>query len=175
MELFSLKNGVVAMENCDVDLHRFKSFDIAGTALRRSGDETAAIAPFVKAVALWKGEFLAGISSHHNVLAVRQYTSQRVFELAQWLAEAFARRQRPEEQLEALRLALRAIPTSEKTMGSLYSLLTGLDRREQGKVLLKEFSRELSRGGLDRQQVPAIIRRIEQRAALERCCRGVKV
>jgi DNA-binding SARP family transcriptional activator len=172
MEFFSLKNGVVAIENCSVDLHRFNRLDAEGSVLRRSGDDTAAIAPFVKAVTLWKGEFLAGISSHHNVLAMRHYSTQRVFVLAQWLAETFARRQRPEEQLEALRLALRAIPTSEKTMGALYSLLISLDSIEQGKALLKEFSRELVREGLDRQQVPAIIHRIEQRAALERCCRG---
>ena len=174
MELFSLKNGVVAIENCSVDLHRFKSLDEEGSALRRGGDETAAIGSFVKAVTLWRGEFLTGISSHHNVLAVRHYSTQRVFELAQWLAEAFAGRRRSEEQIEALRLALRAVPTSEKSMGSLYSLLLGLDRMEQGKALLKEYARELAREGLDRQQVPAIIRRIEQRAALERCSRGAR-
>ena len=173
MELFSLKNGVVAIENCAVDLHRFKTLDEEGSALRRSGEEAAAIGPYIKAVALWRGEFLAGLSSHHNVLAVRHYNTQRVFELAQWLAEAFAHRQRSEEQIEALRLALRAIPTSEKTAGALYALLLAQDRVEQGKALLKDFARELSRDGLDRQQVPAIIRRIEQRAALERCQRSV--
>lgn len=174
MELFTLKNGVVAIENCSVDLLRFKAFDEEGSALRRSGRATEAIGPFVKAVALWKGEFLAGMSSHHNVLALRHYSTQRVFELAQWLADAFAERQRSEEQIEALRLALRAVPTSEKTMGSLYSLLIALDRVEQGKALLKEFSRELTRDGMDRQQVPSILRRIEQKAALDRCSRVIK-
>lgn len=173
MELFSLKNGVVAIENCSVDLHRFQTLDEEGSALRRSGHEAEAIGPYIKAVALWRGEFLAGLSSHHNVLAVRHYNTQRVFELALWLAEAFARRQRSEEQIEALRLALRAIPTSEKTAGALYALLLAQDRVEQGKALLKDFARELCRDGLDRQQVPAIVRRIEQRAALERCQRSV--
>lgn len=173
MEHFSLKNGVVAIENCSVDLHRFQTLDEEGSALRRSGHEAEAIGPFIKAVALWRGEFLAGLSSHHNVLTVRHYNTQRAFELAQWLAEAFARRQRSEEQIEALRLALRAIPTSEKTAGTLYALLLAQDRVEQGKALLKDFARELCRDGLDRQQVPAILRRIEQRAALERCQRSV--
>ena len=173
MELFSLKNGVVAIENCSVDLHRFNTLDEEGSALRRSGHEAEAIAPYIKAVALWRGEFLAGLSSHHNVLTVRHYNTQRVFELAQWLAEAFARRQRGEEQIEALRLALRAIPTSEKTAGSLYALLLARDRVEQGKALLKDFARELNRDGFDRQQVALILRRIEQRAALERCQRSV--
>lgn len=173
MELFSLKNGVVAIENCSIDLHRFQTLDEEGSVLRRSGHEAEAIGPYIKAVALWQGEFLAGLSSHHNVLAVRHYNTQRVFELALWLAEAFARRQRSEEQIEALRLALRAIPTSEKTAGALYALLLAQDRVEQGKALLKDFARELCRDGLDRQQVPAIVRRIEQRAALERCQRSV--
>lgn len=163
MELFSLKNGFVSIENCSVDLLRFKALDDEGTALRRNGHETEAIGPFVLAVALWQGEFLSGLSSHHNVLAVRHNNTQRVFELAQWLADAFALRQRPEEQLGALTLALRAIPTSEKTMGSLYSLLTRLARVEQAKALLKDFARELTRDGLDRQQVAATLRRIEQR------------
>lgn len=171
MELFSLKNGIVAIENCSVDLHRFKALDEEGSALRRSGHEAAAIAPYVKALALWRGEFLSGLSSHHNVLTVRHYNTQRVFELAQWLAETFARRQRTEEQIEALRLALRAIPTSEKTMSTLYSLLLARDRVEQGRGLLKDFARELTRDGLDRPQAALIIRRIEQRAALERCQR----
>ena len=174
MDLFSLKNGVVAIENCSVDLLHFNALDEKGSALRRSGHETEAIAPFVKAVALWKGEFLAGISSHHNVLSVRQHSTQRVFALAQWLAEAFAARQRPEEQLEALLLALRAVPSSEKTAGTLYTLLLTLDMIEQGKALLKDFSRALSRDGLDRQQVTSIVRRIEQRAAFERCQRSTK-
>ena len=173
MELFSLKNGVVAIENCTVDLHRFNTLDEEGSALRRSGHEAEAIAPYIKAVALWRGEFLAGLSSHHNVLSVRHYNTQRVFELAQWLAEAFARRQRSEEQIEALRLALRAIPTSEKTAGRLYALLLARDRVEQGKALLKDFARELNRDGFDRQQVASSLRRIEQRAALERCQRSV--
>lgn len=172
MELFSLRNGVVAIENCAVDLHRFKALDEEGSSLRRSGHEAEAIGPYIKAVALWRGEFLSGLSSHHNVLAVRHYNTQRVFELAQWLAEVFARRHRSEEQLEALRLALRAIPTSEKTAGALYALLLALDQVEQGKALLKDFARELNREGLDRQQVAAIVRRIEQRAALERCQRS---
>ena len=172
MELFTLKNGVVAIENCSVDLHRFNTLDEEGSALRRSGHETEAIGPYIKAATLWQGEFLAGLSSHHNVLAVRHYNTQRVFELAQWLAEVFARRQRSEEQLEALRLALRAIPTSEKTAGALYTLLLALGRVEQGKALLKDFARELTRDGLDRQQVALSIRRIEQRAALERCQRS---
>ena len=173
MELFSLRNGIVAIENCAVDLHRFKALDEQGSALRRSGHEAEAIGPYIKALALWQGEFLAGLSSHHNVLAVRHYTTQRVFELAQWLAEAFARRHRYEEQLEALRLALRAIPTSEKTAGTLYALLLTLDRVEQGKALLKDFARELNRDGLDRSQAASIVRRIEQRAALERRQRSV--
>jgi len=172
MELFSLKNGVVAIENCSIDLHRFKALDEEGSALRRSGHEAEAIGPYIKAVTLWRGEFLAGLSSHHNVLAVRHYNTQRVFELAQWLAEVFARRQRSEEQLEALRLALQAIPTSEKTAGALYTLLLALGRVEQAKALLKAFTRELSRDGLDRQQVASSVRRIEQRAALERCQRS---
>lgn len=174
MELFTLKNGVVAIENCTVDLHRFNLLDEKGSALRRSGDETAAIAPCVKALTLWKGEFLAGISSHHQVLAMRHYNTQRVFALAQWLAEAFAQRQRPEEQLAALRLALRAVPSSEKSMGSLYSLLISLDRAEQGRELLKEFSRGQAQEGWERQEVLSLIQRIEHRAALERCCRGRK-
>jgi DNA-binding SARP family transcriptional activator len=168
MDLFSLKNGVVAIENCSVDLHRFKSLDEEGSALRRNGDEDAAIGAFVKAVALWQGEFLSGFSSHHNVLTLRQYNTQRVFELSLWLAEAFANRHRSEEQLAALRLALRAIPTSEKTVGTLYLLLLTLERVEEGKSLLKDFARELSRDGLGRQQVQVIMRRIEQRASLER-------
>ena len=174
MELFSLKNGVVSIENGSVDLHRFKTLDEEGSALRRSGHEDAAIGAYIKAVALWQGEFLAGLSSHHNVLAVRQNNTQRVFALAQWLAEAFAERQRRDEQAESLRLALRAIPTSEKTAGTLYPLLLALDRVEQAKALLKDFARELSRDGLDRQQVTASVRRIEQRAAFERCQRSVK-
>lgn len=173
MELFSLKNGVVAIENCSVDLHRFNALEDEGSALRRSGHEAGAIGPYIKAVALWRGEFLAGLSCHHNVLAVRHHNTQKVFELAQWLAEVFARRQRSEEQIEALRLALRAIPTSEKATGTLYALLLAQDRVEQGKALLKDFARELCRDGFDRQQVPAIVRRIEQRAALERCQRSV--
>lgn len=171
MELFSLKNGIVSIENSSVDLHRFNAFDEEGSNRRRNGDESAAIGSFVKAIALWRGEFLAGLSSHHNVLAVRQNNTQRVFALAQWLAEAFAERQRREEQLEALRLALRAIPTSEKTAGDLYILLLTLDRIEPARALLKHFTRELNRDGLDRQQVTASVRRIEQRAAFERCQR----
>jgi DNA-binding SARP family transcriptional activator len=174
MELFTLKNGVVAIENSSVDLHRFQALDEEGAALRRSGREDEAIGPMIKAVTLWQGEFLAGFSSHHNVLKVRQYNTQRVFELAQWLAGAFAKRQRSEEQIAALRLALRAIPTSEKTAGTLYTFLLALDRVEQGRALLKDFARELSRDGLDRQQVTASVRRIEQRAALERCQRSAK-
>jgi DNA-binding response OmpR family regulator len=171
MELFSLKNGVVAIENCSVDLQRFKALDEEGSARRRSGRQDEAIGPFVKAVSLWQGEFLAGISNHHNVLAVRQYNTQRVFELAHWLANIFAERQRYEEQLEALRIALRAIPTSEKTAGNLYTLLLTLERVEQGKALLKDFARELTRDGLNRQQVTSTLRRIEQHAALEHCQR----
>lgn len=174
MELFSLKNGIVAIENCSTDLHRFNALDEEGSALRRSGHETEAISMIGQAVALWKGEFLSGFSSHHQVLTVRHYSTQRVFELTQWLAEVFARQQRIEEQIEALLLALRAVPTSERTMGLLYSLLIGLDRVEQAKAILKEFARELGREGFDRQQVPTILRRIEQRAILERCCRGTK-
>jgi DNA-binding response OmpR family regulator len=172
MDLFSLKNGVVAIENCSVDLHRFNALDEEGSALLRCGEENAAIGPLIKAVSLWQGEFLSGLSSHHNVLKVRQYNTQRVFALAQWLAEVFAQRQRREEQLEALRLALGAIPTSEKTAGTLYILLLTLDRIEQGRALLKDFARELTRDGLDRQQVMISVRRIEQRAAIERCQRG---
>ncbi|MBE0503223.1 MAG: response regulator [Desulfuromonadales bacterium] len=168
MDLFSLKNGVVAIENCSVDLHRFKALDEEGSALRRNGDADAAIGAFVKAVALWQGEFLAGFSSHHNVLTLRQYNTQRVFELSQWLGEAFAERQRSAEQLAALRLALRAIPTSEKTVGTLYILLLALERVEEGKTLLKDFARGLSRDGLGRQQVQVIMRRIEQRVSIER-------
>jgi DNA-binding response OmpR family regulator len=175
MELFSLKNGVVAIENCFVDLHRFKSLDEEGTAQQRSGHQDAAIGLYVKAVALWQGEFLAGLSSHHNVLAVRQYSTQRVFEMAQWLAEAFAERQRSEEQIEALRLARRAIPTSEKTTAALYTLLLTLDRAELGRALLKDFIRELGRDGLDRQKIAASVQRIEQRATLARCQRNPKV
>ncbi|MDZ4185640.1 MAG: response regulator [Desulfuromonadales bacterium] len=171
MDLFSLKNGVVAIENCSVDLHRFKALDEEGSALRRHGDEEAAIGAFVKAVALWQGEFLAGLSSHHNVLTLRQYNTQRVFDLSLWLGEAFAQRQRREEELAALRLALRAIPTSEKTAGTLYILLLALERVEEGGALLKDFSRGLSRDGLPRQQVQMIMRRIEQRANFERCQR----
>ena len=169
MDLFSLKNGVVAIENCSVDLHRFKSLDEEGAALRRTGDEEGAIGAFVKAVALWQGEFLAGLSSHHNVLTLRQYNTQRVFDLSLWLAEAFAQRQRREEQLAALRLALRAIPTSEKTAGTLYILLLALERVEEGRALLKDFARGLSRDGLPRQQLQMVMRRIEQRASFERC------
>lgn len=175
MELFTLKNGVVAIENCSVDLFLFKSLDEEGSKLRRSGHTTEAIVPFAKAVDLWKGEFLSGISSHHNVLAVRHYSTQRVFDLAQWLAEAYAMQQRPEDQVEALCLALRAIPTSEKTMEVLYSLLSRLGRIEQGRALLKEFSRELAQDGFDRQHVAPILRRIEQRAELERCYRSTKL
>jgi DNA-binding response OmpR family regulator len=171
MDLFSLRNGVVAIENCCVDLHRFKAFDEEGTALRRKGDEDAAIGALVKAVALWQGEFLAGLSSHHNVLPLRQYNTQRVFDLSLWLAEAFAKRRRSEEQLAAMRLALRAIPTSEKTAGTLYLFLLSLERVEEGKALLKDFARELSRDGLEQQQVTVIMRRIEQRASFERCQR----
>lgn len=171
MDLFSLKNGVVAIENCSVDLHRFKALDEEGAALRRTGNEEGAIGAFVKAVALWQGEFLAGLSSHHNVLTLRQYNTQRVFELSLWLAEAFAQRQRSEEQLAALRLALRAIPTSEKTAGTLYILLLALERVEEGKALMKDFARGLSRDGLHRQQIMMIMRRIEQRASFERCQR----
>ena len=171
MDLISLKNGVVAIENCSVDLHRFKTLDEEGIALRRNGKEEEAIGACVKAVALWQGEFLAGFSSHHNVLTLRQYNTQRVFELSLWLAEAFAKRQRSEEQLAALRLALQAIPTSEKTAGTLYILLLALERGEEGDVLLKDFARKLSRDGLERQQVVVIMRRIEQRATFERCQR----
>jgi DNA-binding response OmpR family regulator len=171
MDLFSLKNGVVAIENCCVDLHHFKALDEEGVALRRNGDEDAAIGAFVKAVALWQGEFLAGFSSHHNVLTLRQYNTQRVFDLSLWLADAFAKRQNSEEQLAAMRLALRAIPTSEKTIGTLYLLLLALERVEEGKALLKDFARELSRDGLEQQQVLVIMRRIEQRASFERCQR----
>lgn len=171
MDLISLKNGVVAIENCSVDLHRFKTLDEEGIALRRNGKEEEAIGACVKAVALWQGEFLAGFSSHHNVLTLRQYNTQRVFELSLWLAEAFAKRQRSEEQLAALRLALQAIPTSEKTAGTLYILLLALERGEEGNVLLKDFARKLSRDGLERQQVVVIMRRIEQRATFERCQR----
>lgn len=174
MELFSLKSGVVAIENASVDLLRFKALDEEGSALRRSGAETEAITPLVKAVTLWQGEFLAGISSHHNVMAVRTYSTQRVFELAQWLAGIFAARQRSEEQLEALRIALRAVPTSEKTMTALYTLLLSLDRVEQGNALLKEFGRELLQDGLDRQHATRILRQIEQRAGLDRYNRGTK-
>lgn len=172
MELFSLKNGIVAIEDCSVDLLRFKALDEEGLAWRRRGQETEAIGPFVMAVSLWQGEFLAGLSSHHNVLTVRTYSTQRVFELAQWLAGIFAARQRREEQLEALSLALRAVPTSEKAMASLYTLLLSLDRVEQGGARLKEFARELTRDGVDRQQVASTLRRIEQRAAFERCQRS---
>lgn len=171
MDLFSLKNGVVAIENCCVDLHHFKALDEEGAALRRNGDEDAAIGAFVKAVALWQGEFLAGFSSHHNVLTLRQYNTQRVFDLSLWLADAFAKRQNSEEQLAAMRLALRAIPTSEKTIETLYLLLLALERVEEAKALLKDFARELSRDGLDQQQVLVIMRRIEQRASFERCQR----
>ena len=171
MDLISLKNGVVAIENCSVDLHRFKTLDEEGIALRRNGKEEEAIGACVKAVALWQGEFLAGFSSHHNVLTLRQYNTQRVFELSLWLAEAFAKRQRSEEQLAALRLALQAIPTSEKIAGTLYILLLALERGEEGNVLLKDFARKLSRDGLERQQVVVIMRRIEQRATFERCQR----
>jgi DNA-binding response OmpR family regulator len=174
MELFTLKNGVVAIDNSSIDLHRFQALDEEGSALRRSGRENEAIGLIIKAVTLWQGEFLAGFSSHHNVLKVRQYNTQRVFELAQWLAGVFAERQRREEQIAALHLALRAIPTSEKTVGTLYNLLLALDRVERGRALLKDFARELSRDGLDRQQVAASVRRIEQRAALERCQRSAK-
>lgn len=174
MELFSLKNGVVAIENSYIDLLHFKTLDEEGSALRRSGRETEAIGPWVKAVALWKNEFLSGFSSHHNVLSRRHYSTQRVFELSLWLAEAFAQRNRPEEQLEALRLAQKAVPTSEKVMGALYSLLIGLDRGEQGKSMLKEFCRELTREGIDRQQVQSTLRRIEHRAHLERCSLNLK-
>ena len=169
MDLFSLKNGVVAIENCCVDLHRFKALDDEGIALRRSGAEEAAIGACVKAVALWQGEFLAGFSSHHNVLALRQHNTQRVFDLSLWLAEAFVQRRRSEEQIAALRLALRAVPTSEKTAGALYILLLNLERVDEGKALLKDFARELSRDGLERQQAQGILRRIEQRASFERC------
>lgn len=171
MDLFSLKNGVVSIENCCVDLHRFKALDEEGIALRRNGDEDAAIGALVKAVALWQGEFLAGFSSHHNVLTLRQYNTQRVFDLSLWLAEAFAQRQRSAEQLAAMQLALRAIPTSEKTVGTLYILLLSLERVEEGKALLKDFARELSRDGLEQQQALMIMRRIKQRASLERCQR----
>lgn len=168
MDLFSLKNGVVAIENCSVDLHRFNALDEEGCGLRRNGDADAAIGALVKAVTLWQGEFLAGFSSHHNVLTLRQYNNQRVFDLSQWLAEAFAQRQRTEEQLAALRLALRAIPSSEKTVGTLYLLLLALERVDEGKALLKDFARGLSRDGLERQQVLLIMRRIEQRVSLMR-------
>lgn len=172
MDLFTLRNGVVSIEECSVDLHRFNALDEEGSARRRNGQEEEALAFFVKAAKLWRGEFLAGLSSHHNVLAVRHYNTQRVFDLAQWLANAFAARQRPEEELEARRLALRAMPTSEKAAGDLYGLLLVQNQVEEGKIFLKEFSRNLNHDGLDRQQISATIRRVEQRAIIERCQRN---
>lgn len=175
MELFTLKNGVVAIDNARTDLHEFKVLDEEGSAQRRKGHEAGAITAWSKAVALWKGEFLTGISSHHQVLALRHYSTQRVFELSTWLAESFAKEGRHDEQIDALNTALRAAPTSEKTMGELYSLLLYLDREEKGKALLKEFARGLTHEGVERQQVPAILRRIEQRAMIERCARNSKL
>lgn len=174
MDLFTLKHGVVAIEAATTDLHDFKALDEEGSAHRRKGNDTEAIVAWSKAVALWKGEFLTGISSHHQVLALRHYSTQRVFELAMWLAESFATAGDHDKQIDALRAALRAAPTSERTMSELYSLLLCLNHEEQGKGLLKEFARELIHEGIERQQVPAILRRIEQRAMLDRCTRNAK-
>lgn len=168
-DLFSLKNGMLSIENSFVDLHRFHALDEEGCGRRRCGLEAEAIDFFVQATALWQREFLSGLSCHHNVLTVRHYNTQRVFEIALWLAEAFAARQRPDDAIEALRLALRALPASEKAAGNLYCLLMTHNRTEQGRAVLKDFSRELIYEGLDRQQAAATIRRIEQRALLERC------
>lgn len=167
MDLFTLRNSVLAIENATIDLVDFQALDEKGTAQKRRGEESAAIDSWSQALALWDGEYLEGISSHYNILTVRQHNTQRVFEISMWLADVFAAQNRHEDQITALNYALRAAPTSETATGNLFSLLRHLGRIEQRDALLKQFIRAMARDGIERQEIQRVVRRIEQRAIIE--------
>lgn len=166
-----LKHGVVSIEHSAVDLLRFHQFDARGRELRKHGNVEEALGPLEAAVALWQGEFLAGLPLPDAAHALRQHTTRRTFEDCLWLAEIYATRERRDDQIEILLRALLAEPASEKAMGLLYALLMRSDRQEQGKSLLKAFARELLKDGLSRNEANQTLRRIEQKSRLE-CCFG---
>lgn len=159
----AFRRGILSLEHCDIDLNAFLRAATRGLDLKKRGETAAAVRELEAAVALYGGEFLAGVTSYDAIDALRHETSRLFVGCCRHLARIHEEEGRVEETTALLMRGLKFEPTNDALTMALYLHLTEQGDYVAAKRILRQYGEALLKEGFSGKEIERILAGMEER------------
>jgi DNA-binding response OmpR family regulator len=153
----SLRRGILAMENVQVDARKFLRLTEQGGQLLKRGELWPAELAFAAAFSLWQGTFLPGDFGSEAAARLQDLLEQHYLEASQRFARLLAETGRLAEGLKQLRAAQRYNQIDDGITRLLHQMLLAHGHPAQARQLLDRHAELLTRHGFGQREIKAIV------------------
>lgn len=153
------QKGILTLENCSVDAHRFlNSSDEAQQLARRS--EPAATARLCDTLSCWGGDYMPGVSGGEQVDLYRDRLRRSYVVCARKLASLLIRDGQLDAAATCLKQSVLIDPGNDELITELYRLLVKGHQLGQARQLMQQYAEQLQAAGFSRIEITAAVRSI---------------
>lgn len=153
----TVKNGVVGLDHCDIDVEQFETAADKGFSLIDANRQWEGTNKLREAESRWQGEFLKGLDLSDEAYQRREQLTARYVNAAQKLATLYFKTQSFQEAEKTARKALLSAPLDSGLNKALHEALVSQGDLPGAKASLETYRDALKKSGFTPQETKELL------------------
>jgi ATP/maltotriose-dependent transcriptional regulator MalT/DNA-binding SARP family transcriptional activator len=153
----AIERGVVRLQHCDIDVHRFTKEVRQGMAHIKQQERRQAGHAYFRAHRLYQGPFMPGVYLRDPAAYFQENLQQTYRQSACQWAHLLAEGIQTAEAVLVYQKALQDDPTHQPIVKMLYHLLTRSNETIQARLVLADYQKALAQYGFSPQEIEQIL------------------